>query len=159
VDNDEGFEVQNALEVTHGDVQQVADAAGQTLEEPDVRAGRSQLNVAEALAADLAQGDFDAVLAAQTFPVRDRTENFGAEQAVPLGLEGAVVDGLRLGDFSVGPGTDLFRTRQANANGIEVRNQTGAIIRAAAIQGRFLLPSFRRGCVPASILLNAGRNG
>jgi len=70
--------------------------------------------VAKTLTADLRQGDFDAalvaddaavlhalVLAAQAFPVRDRTEDFGAEQAVTLGLEGAVVDGLRLGDFTV----------------------------------------------------------
>jgi hypothetical protein len=48
--------------------------------------------MAEAFTADFRQGDFDAalvaddaavlhalVLAAQAFPVRDRTENFGAE--------------------------------------------------------------------------------
>ena len=51
----ERFEVQNALEVAHGNVQQVADAAGQALEEPDVRTGRSQLDVAEAFAADFAR--------------------------------------------------------------------------------------------------------
>src|SRR5262249_2052753 len=159
VDNDEGFEVENALEVAHGDIKQVADAAGESLEEPHVRAGRSQLNVAEALAADFAQSDFDAalvaddsamlhalVLATQAFPVRNRTENLGAEQAIPLRLEGAVVDGLGLGDFAVRPGTDLFGTRQADANGIEVCDQTGAIIRAAAIQGVFLPAlALRRG--------------
>src|SRR5713226_6816746 len=52
IHNDERFEIKNALEVAHGNVQQVADAAGQALEEPHVRAGRSQLDVAEALAAD-----------------------------------------------------------------------------------------------------------
>ena len=125
VDDDEGFEVENALEVAHGDVQQVADAAGQSLEEPDVRAGRCQFDVAEALTAHFAERNFHAALvaddsamlhalvfAAQAFPVRDRTENLGAEQAVTLGLEGAVVDGLRLGDFTVGPGANFFRTRQ-----------------------------------------------
>src|SRR5437899_2531754 len=70
-----------------------------------------------------------------------------------------VVDGLRLGDFAVGPGTDFFRTRQADANGIEVRDQTGAIIWAAAIQGRFLLPSFRRGRVPAFFLAEERQDG
>src|SRR6202040_3278424 len=99
------------------------------------------------------------VFSAQTFPVRDRTENLCAEQAVAFGLERTVVDGLRLGDFAVGPGTNFFRTRQTDANGIEVRNQTGAIIRAAAIQGRFLLPSFRRGCVPEIFLAEDLQDG
>ena len=156
--HDEGLEVKNVLEIAHGDVQQVADAAGQALEEPHVRAGRSQLDVAEALAADLAERDFHAalvaddaavlhalVLAAQAFPVGDRAENLGAEQAVALRLEGAVVDGFRLGDFAMRPGPDFFRTRQADANGIEIRNLTGAIIRADTIQGLSSLPGFRRG--------------
>src|SRR5215471_27670 len=163
IHNDEGLEIEDPFKIAHRDIEKVADAAGQALEEPHVRAGRSQLNVAETLTANLTQGDFDAaliadhsamlhalVLAAQAFPVRDRTENLGAEQAVPLGLEGAVVDGLGLGDFAVRPGTDLFRTRKADANGIEVCDQTGAIIRAAAIQGVFL---------PALALRRGPRNG
>src|SRR5438093_12452828 len=104
--------------------------------------------MAEALATDFAQGDFDTaliadnsavlhplILAAQAFPVRDGAKNLGAEEAVALGFERAVVDGLRLGDFAMGPRTDFFRTRQADADGIEIGDQTGAIIRAAAIQG------------------------
>ncbi len=92
VNDDEGFKVQNALEVAHGNVQQVADAARQSLEEPHVRAGRCQFNVTQALPANFRQSDFDAalvanhaavlhtlVLAAQAFPVRHRTENFCAE--------------------------------------------------------------------------------
>src|SRR5713226_5886146 len=98
--------------------------------------------MAEALAADLAKSDFDAaliadnsavlhalVLAAQAFPVGDGAKNLGAEQAVTLGLEGAIVDGLRLGHFAMGPRTNFFRTRQADANGIEIGDQTGAIVR------------------------------
>ncbi len=151
--HDERLEIQNALEIAHRNVEQVADAAGQALEEPHVRTGRSQFDVAEAFTADFAERDFHAALvadhaamlhalvfAAQAFPVRDGAENLGAEQAVALGLERAVVDGFRLGDFAVRPGTDFFRTRQTDANGIEIRNQTGAIIRAAAIQGCFLPP-------------------
>src|SRR5208282_3991347 len=158
IHNNEGFKVQNALEVAHGDVQQVADAAGQTLEKPDVRTGRSQLDVAEALAADFAESDFDAaliadnaamlhalVLAAQAFPVGDGAKDFGAEKAVALGLERAVVDSLRLGDFAVGPRTDFFRTRQTDSNRIEIGDQTGAIIRAAAIHGCFLPPRLSPG--------------
>src|SRR5262249_43179203 len=134
-------------------IEQVADAAGQALEEPDVRAGRSQLNMAEPFAADFGQSDFDAalvadnatvlhalVLAAQALPVGDGTKNLGAEKAVPLGLERTVVDGLRLGDFTVRPGANFFWTRQRDADRIEICNQTGAIIRAAAIQGCFLPP-------------------
>src|SRR5215472_289438 len=116
IDNHEGLKVQDALEVAHGNVQQVTDAAGQALEEPHMRAGRSQLDVAEALAADFAERHFDAalvanhsavlhalVLTAQTFPVGDGPENLRAKQPVTLGLERAVVDGLRLGDFAVRP--------------------------------------------------------
>src|SRR6516225_3981907 len=51
-------------------------------------------------------------------------------QTVTLGLERAVVDGLRLGYFAVRPRTDFFRTRQTDADRIEISNQTGAIIRA-----------------------------
>src|SRR5216684_7132560 len=158
IDNDESLEIKNALEIAHGNVQQIADAAGQALEEPHVRAGGSQLDVAEALAADFAQGDFDAaliadnaavlhplVLAAQAFPVGDGAKNLGAEEAVALGFESAVVDGLRLGDFAVRPGANFFGTRQADANGIEIGDQTGAIIRAAAIQGCFLPPQLSPG--------------
>src|SRR6266851_457349 len=166
IHNDECFEIKNALQIAHGNVQQIADAAGQTLEEPHVRAGRSQLDVAEALAADLAQGDFDAalvadnaavlhplVLAAQTFPVGDGAKNLGAEEAVALGLEGAVVDGLRLGHFAVRPGANFFRTRQTDANRIEIGDQTGAIIGAAAIQGCFLPPQLSPGPRPRSASL------
>src|SRR5215831_17074803 len=55
IHDDERLEVQNALEVAHGNIQQVADATGQALEEPHMEARRSQLDVAEALAADFAQ--------------------------------------------------------------------------------------------------------
>ena len=70
--------------------------------------------LAHALAADLGLGDLDAtlvadnpavlhalVLSAQALPVGDRAEDLGAEKAVPLGLECAVVDGLRLDDLAV----------------------------------------------------------
>ncbi len=152
VDDHVTFKIENALEVAHGNVQQVADARRQTLEEPHMRAGRRQLDVAEAFAAYFAQRDFHAALvaddsavlhalvfAAEAFPVGDGAKNFGAEQAVAFRFEGTVVDGLRLGHFAVGPGADLFRTGQANPDGIKISNQTGTIIRAASIQGMFLL--------------------
>jgi len=65
--------------------------------------------VTHALTAHLGLRDFNAalladhaavlkafVLAAQAFVVLDRAKNLGAEQAVTLGLEGTVVDGLGL---------------------------------------------------------------
>src|SRR6202040_1291916 len=80
------------------------------------------------------------VFSAQALPVRDGAKNLSAEQPGALGLEGAVVDGFRLGDFAVRPGPDFFRTRQANPDGIKICNETGTIIRAASIQGMSLLP-------------------
>src|SRR5207247_1926374 len=82
-----------------------ADAARQRLQEPDMRDRRRQLDMAHAVAPHLRQGDLDAalladdaaifhplVLAAQALVILDRPEDPGAEQAVPLRLEGAVVD-------------------------------------------------------------------
>src|SRR3989304_9388930 len=92
-----------------------------------------QLDVSHALAAHLRLADLDPalvadhppvlhalVLAAQALPVGDGAEDLGAEEAVPLGLEGPVVDGLRLGDLTVGPGPDLLRAGQADANRVEL---------------------------------------
>src|SRR5205823_479495 len=64
LDDDIGFEIEHALQLAEGDVEQVADAAGQALEEPDMRAGTGQLDVAQALAADARQRHFDAALIA-----------------------------------------------------------------------------------------------
>ena len=58
------FEIKNALEIAHGNVQQVADARRQSLEEPDVRAWAGQINMAQAFAAHLGLGDFHAALVA-----------------------------------------------------------------------------------------------
>src|SRR5215831_8332935 len=75
--------------------------------------------MAHAIAAHLRQRHLDAafladdaailhalVLAAQALIVLDRTEDAGAEQAVTLRLEGAVVDRLRLLDLAIGPGAN-----------------------------------------------------
>src|SRR5271168_3802996 len=63
------------------------------------------------------------VLAAEALPVGYGAEDAGAEQAIPLRLEGAVVDGLRLGDLAMRPAPDFFRRRQADADGIEIRDR------------------------------------
>ena len=176
LDHHVSLEVQHRFQVAQRDVEDVADAAGQALEEPDVRAGRSQFDVAQALAANLGQRDFHAalvaddaavlhalVLAAQALPVGDRAENPGAEQAVALRLEGAVVDRLRLGYFAVRPAANLFRRGEADPDGVEIRNVVSRVEWARAVQiasflnvaasrsrglrGRLRLPEFvSRGC-------------
>ena len=136
---------------------------GQALEEPDVRAGAGELDVAEALAADLGEGDFDAaliaddaavlhalVLAAEALPVGDGAKDAGAEEAVALRLEGAVVDGLGLGDLAVRPGADLLRGGELNLDGVEVDDGTEEFEGAGAEHSgrlRFLWLAVQRvGC-------------
>ena len=93
---------------------------------------RGELDMAHALAAHLGQGDFDTalltddaavlhplVLAAQALVVLDRAEDAGAEEAVPLRLECAVVDRFRLLDLAVRPGADTLRARDRDLDPIE----------------------------------------
>ena len=88
--------------------------------------------MAHPLAPDFLQRDLDTafladdaavlhplVLAAQALVVLDRPKDACAEQAVPFWLEGPVVDGLGLLDFTVGPGEDPLGGRQRNANLVE----------------------------------------
>src|SRR5438552_3820397 len=123
--DDRGGEVEHLLELARGDVEQVADAARHALEEPDVRDGRGEVDVAHALAAHLLPRHLDAaaladdalvadalVLAAVPLPVLRRAENALAEETVTLGLERAVVDRLRLRDLARRPVADLLRRRE-----------------------------------------------
>src|SRR5690242_21558908 len=82
---------------------------------PDAR----QRHFDRALFADDALVLHPLVLAAQALVVLDRAEDARAEQAVALRLEGAVVDGLRLFDLAVGPGQNLIRARDRNADLVE----------------------------------------
>ena len=99
--------------------EQVGQPRAGAAEVPDVHDRGGQLDVAHALAPDLRAGDLDAaaladdaleadalVLAAVALPVLGRTEDLLAEEAVLLGLERAVVDGLGLLDLAVGPRAD-----------------------------------------------------
>src|SRR3546814_3725361 len=54
----------------------------------------------------------------QAFVVLDRAEDAGAEQAVPLRLEGAIVDRFGLLDLPIGPGADAIRARDRNPDQI-----------------------------------------
>src|SRR5204863_3074965 len=105
--DDRGGEVEHLLQLARRDVEEVTDAARYALEEPDVRYGRREVDVAHALAPDLLARHLDTatladdplvadslVFAAVALPVLGRAENALAEQAVALGLERAVVDRL-----------------------------------------------------------------
>ena len=118
-------EVDDLLERLRCDVEQVPEPARDTLEVPDVRDGRGQLDVAHPLAPHLRACDLDAtaladdaleadalVLPAVALPVLRRTEDLLAEESVLLGLERAVVDRLGLLHLAVGPGEDVARSRQ-----------------------------------------------
>src|SRR5699024_12382127 len=109
------------LEILRREIEQVAQAAGHALEVPDVGDGGGQLPVPHALAAHEVLGALHAaaladdaleahtlVRAAVALPVPGGAEDALAEQAVHLGLEGAVVDGLRLLDLAVGPAADVI---------------------------------------------------
>src|SRR4029077_20042837 len=103
--DDRGCEVEDLLELARGDVEEVADAARDALEEPDVGHGRGQVDVTHSLAPHLLPGHLDAaaladdalvadalVLAAVALPVLRGTEDALAEKTVALGLERAVID-------------------------------------------------------------------
>ena len=125
-------EVDDLLEVLRGEVEQVAEPARDTLEVPDVRDRGGELDVAHPLAADLRAGHLDAaaltddaleahplVLAAVALPVPGGTEDLLAEEAVTLGLERAVVDGLGLLDLAVAPLTDVVSGGEADPKLVE----------------------------------------
>ncbi len=78
-----------------------------------------QRHLYAALLADHAAVLESLVLAAQALIVLHRPEDLGAEQAIALGLERAVIDGLRLLDLAIGPGADHFRRGETDADRIE----------------------------------------
>src|SRR5216110_3940192 len=95
--------------------------------------GPRELDMPHALATDLGERDLDAalladhpamlqalVLAAQALVVLDRPEDLGAEQAVPLRLEGAIVDGLGLLHLAVGPRADLLGRCEPDLDRVEL---------------------------------------
>ena len=95
-----------------------------------MRDRRGQTDVAQALATYLGLNDLDTalfadhpsvlhalVLAAVALVVLHRPKDLGAEQAVALGLEGSVVDGLRLFDLAVRPFADLIRRCKRDTDG------------------------------------------
>ena len=132
INHDVGFEIEDALEIFQRHVEQKTDAARQRLEEPDMRDRGCQFDMAHAIAPNARKRHLDAalladhalvfhplVLAAQAFVVLDGSKNTRTEQAVALGLERPVVDGLGLFDFAVRPGQNLLRARDRDLDLIE----------------------------------------
>jgi hypothetical protein len=122
VNHDVAFVVEHPLDVPDAQVQQLSHPGGYALEVPYVGDRHRQLDVPQAFPADLGLRDLDLalvadhpavpyplVLAAVALPVLHRSEDPLAEEAVALGLEGPVVDGLRLRHLAVGPLPDGLR--------------------------------------------------
>ena len=145
IEHDVAVEVEDLFKVVHGHVEQRADLGRQGLQKPDMGNRGSKFDVAHALAAHLGGNDFNAalfadnaavlhalVLAAVALEVLHRAEDAGAEQAVTLGLEGPVVDGLGFLYFAVGPFAYGFRRGYGNLYGLQVAH-IGGIARSSTV--------------------------
>src|SRR6202045_4874324 len=86
---------------------------------PDLAPPARQPNPDRSLPPDTPLAPHALVLAAKALVTLDPSENARTEQAVALGLEGAVVDGLGLFDLAVGPGQNLVGARDRNPNLVE----------------------------------------
>ena len=60
------------------------------------------------------------VLAAKAFIILHRAKDLGTEKTVAFRLLGTIVNRLRLLDFTVGPGVDLFGTGKSDADRVEM---------------------------------------
>src|SRR5439155_22796997 len=85
-------EVEDPLEVPWGHVEQDPVAARRALEEPDVRHGRCELDVAHALAADLRARHLAAALVADDALVADALVLAAVALPVPRGIEIVLVE-------------------------------------------------------------------
>ena len=125
-------EIEHLLEDTGREVENKAHTGRYPLEVPDVGNGNGKVDMTHTLAAHLGAGDLDSaaladltleadllIFSAVALPVLRRPEDPFAEKTVALGLEGAVVDGLRLLDLAVGPFSDHLRRSDANLNGVK----------------------------------------
>src|SRR5262249_9373849 len=112
---------------------------------------RGEVDVPEALTAHLGLNDLDAallahdstvlhalVLAAVALVVLHRAEDLRAEEAVPLRLERAVVDGLGLLDLAVRPLTNLRGRRERNTNRAKRQRILGLLEEAEDVAHRSL---------------------
>src|SRR5262249_19605441 len=111
-------------------------------EKPHVRTRTGEFDVAQTLAPHLGKRDFNAafvadhaamfhalVFAAQALPIRNRSENTRTEQTVLFGFERSIVDGLRLSNFTVRPGANLFWGGQTDSNAVKIGNGCRSVVR------------------------------
>src|SRR2546422_10910254 len=121
IDTDIALEIENPLQSFEAHVEQGSDPARHTLEEPNVRHRRRELDMAHALSADFGLDDLDTalvtdnaavlhalVLAAVALPILNRAKNLRAKQSVFFRLKRPVIDGLRLLHFAIRPRPNFF---------------------------------------------------
>ena len=135
IKDDKIREIQHLIQHTGGQLQQHTHAAGDSLVVPDMAHGRSKFDMTHALAANLGARDGHAalvahevlvlrtdalVLAAGALPVLRRAEDALAVQAVFFGLQGTIVDGFGLGDFTMRPLPNLLRRGHADLDGVKI---------------------------------------
>ena len=133
INNDVGFKIKHALNVPQRDVEHHAHTARKALQKPDVSDRAGEIDMAHAFTANLGKRHFDAalfadhaavlkalVLAAEAFVILHRAKDLGTEKTVAFRLLGTIVNRLRLLDFTVGPGVDLFGTGKSDADRVEM---------------------------------------
>ena len=132
IQNNPGFKVEHFFQFFERKIHHITDAAGKTLQKPDMGNRRGQSNMSHPLTANFGLNDFDTALfthnptvlhalitATKAFIIFHRPENFSAEKTIALRLECPVIDRLRLFDFAVGPGKNFFRRCDRNLHRIE----------------------------------------
>ena len=157
IDDHVMLEVENPLEILERQSDERADPARERLQEPDVCNGRGQGDVPHAFTPRLGLNHLDAalladdaavlhplVLPAVALVVFDRAEDLGAEQPVPLRLEGPVVDRLGLLDLTVRPFADLLRRSDPDANRGEGERILGLLEKVVEIAHWLPLTRFLR---------------
>ena len=121
--------VDNSVELLCRHTEQVTNLVRQRAEVPDVSHWHNELDVSATLTAYLLLCHLNTasvandtlvtdalVLAAGTLIVACRTEDALAEQAVALGLIGAIVDGLWLGNLTIRIFQDFLRRGESDGN-------------------------------------------
>ncbi len=156
-ENHVALEIENLLKLLEREIDHQTDATRQRLEEPDMRNRAGELDMAHTLAPHLGQRHLNAtfladnaaelhalVLAAQALIVFDRAKDAGAEQPVPLRLEGAVVDGLGLLDLAIRPAADLLWRGHLNFDLVEGHGLAGLTEDLHQFVHKSILPKGRK---------------
>ena len=121
VEDEVRLEIEDPLQFPERHIEEDSDLAWDALEKPDVGDRRGKPDVTHPFPPHLRLDHFDPafladdapvfhalVLAAVALVILGGAEDLGAEEAVFFGLEGPIVDRLRLLHLSMGPGLDLL---------------------------------------------------